>query len=118
MSGQKTRTGTFPFLHIKERGGGTRLIDPMSISYVESNLRILHIHTAQGVVDTYMRLSEFKTLVPHIFVQCHKSFLVNLDAVLAYKRNQLELADGSVIPMSRSQYKAVYNALHAQGDTT
>ena len=40
--------------------------------------------------------------LPDSFVRCHRSYAVNLDAVKIYRRNELILTDGTLVPIGRS----------------
>jgi len=84
---------------------------PGQIRYVESNRRILHIHTGDEVIRTYGKLSEFKDLMPQRFFQCHKSFLVNLAMVDRHEHDCLVLLGGERIPVSQKRRKQTHDAL-------
>lgn len=52
-----------------------------------------------------------KRLDDKLFVRCHCSFIVNLHHVREYRRTQLILSNGDVIPCSRSNQKSIREAL-------
>ena len=52
-----------------------------------------------------------KRLDDKLFVRCHCSFIVNLHHVREYRRTQLLLSNGDVIPCSRSNQKSIREAL-------
>lgn len=83
------------------------VIEPHTIRYVESHRRQLHIHTVNGELVTYLRLDTLENMLPSSFVRCHKSYLANLDYVTRYRVNELELNDGSIIPVSQSRRATV-----------
>jgi DNA-binding LytR/AlgR family response regulator len=51
-----------------------------------------------------MRLKEIKKRLPSLFVQTHRSFIVNLHYVFSLNTKDLELKNGMEIPVS-SGYK-------------
>lgn len=86
------------------------LISPEEIRYVESDRRILHIHTA-NVVDTYATIAQFARLLPGHFLQCHKSYLVNLYFVKVFTGDRILLATGESIPVSQRKKRFVRNLI-------
>ncbi|WP_140992083.1 LytTR family DNA-binding domain-containing protein [Bifidobacterium sp. UTCIF-36] len=75
-------------------------IEPREIRYIESTRRVLHIH-AIGVVDTYATLSQFCRLLPHQFLQCHKSCVFNMDFFKVFTGDRIILLTGESIPVSQ-----------------
>ena len=78
-----------------------------SILYIESDLRILHIHLEECVMDTYGKMDDFARLLPGYFVRCHRSFLVNMNRIKNCHNTELCLFDDTVIPISRPYKNAV-----------
>ena len=79
-----------------------------SIMYVERKNQVLHITMNTGKVYESVTLREAfaSKLRPLLeddrFVQTHVSFVVNLDAVDAYKKDLMIMQDGKEIPISRN----------------
>lgn len=79
-----------------------------SIMYVERKSQVLHITTNTGKVyeSVTLRESFASKLKPLLederFVQTHVSFVVNLDAVDVYRKDQMTMQDGRKIPISRN----------------
>ena len=79
-----------------------------SIMYVERKSQILHITMNTGKIyeSVTLRESFASKLRPLLeddrFVQTHVSFVVNLDAVDAYRKDQMLMQDGRSIPISRN----------------
>lgn len=84
----------------------SRLIHPVRVTYIESELRKLRIHMGGEVVETYGKLSDILQDLPDRFVQCHKSFAVNLSFVEVMERESLFLTTGDCIPVSQKRRKA------------
>ena len=66
------------------------------------------------VVSTSMR-TKFLESIPFDyekadFINCHSSFIVNMNYVKAIETNSFILKDGTVIPISRGQYSTVKDA--------
>ena len=62
------------------------------------------IHRQRGVEQIMMKMSELLEHLPDNFVSCHQSYTVNLDYVLRFSKDRVELTDARIIPVSRSRY--------------
>lgn len=82
------------------------LITPDEVRYVESDRRTLHIH-ASSLIDTYATITQFRELVPSHFIQCHKSYLVNIDFIKAFTGDRIILLTGESVPVSQRRKHAV-----------
>ena len=80
-------------------------IEPREIRYIESVRRVLHIH-AIGEVRTYATLNRFCRLLPRQFLQCHKSYVFNMDFFKVFTGDRIILLTGESIPVS--QRRRVY----------
>ena len=75
------------------------------IVYAEVMLHYVIYHTDQGELRSRNSMKDLeKDLFAHGFRRCHKSFLVNLRHVKIIRTAEVEMDDGSVIPISR-KYK-------------
>ena len=81
------------------------------ISFVEGYRRHLTVHTADAVFEAVGKLSEIQELLsPHGFVRVHQGFIVNMNYIKSFKTDELELTDGTVIPVSvRKRQEALKN---------
>ncbi len=71
------------------------------ISFVEGYRRHLTVHTADGVFEAVGKLSEMQELLsPHGFVRVHQGFIVNMNYIKSFKTDELELTDGTRVPVS------------------
>lgn len=95
---------------VKAVGDENIIIHPNNIYFIESSQRIIIIHTRDSVISTYMKLSEILPLLPQNFIQCHKSFIVNMNVVKSYSSTDFVLSDSSIIPISKSMRDSVKNA--------
>lgn len=80
-----------------------KIIPYDNIQYFSIQGHYVTIHPINGeamkMLDTFKNL---KKMVPGNFVQCHRSFLVNLDHVYSFKGNQLTMANGDVLYISQT----------------
>ena len=81
------------------------------ISYIEFSVRSATIHAGTRVMRTYEKLSSLQQRVDSRFIQCHKSYLVNMDYVIGFQGNTLELCGGVEIPVSQSRAKVTRETL-------
>lgn len=77
-------------------------IPSSQIIYIESSNHQALIHTQNGVYTVYEKLSSLMKRLPSCFVQCHKSFVVNMSWVQQMDANSLMVRDGTVLRISRS----------------
>lgn len=91
------------------RQGGSVVLVPVDvIECVESNRRKVRIHTIDGEeMETYATLSEVSDALPDSFIQCHKSFLVNMSFIAELRAVDVVLQSGFTVPVSQRQRKAV-----------
>ena len=80
------------------------------ISYIESaNEYIKIILDNQEVITTFMRLKNIEELLPAgDFMRVHKSFIINLNKILAVDRNRIFIDKKKHIPVGE-QYKEIFN---------
>lgn len=78
-----------------------------SIRYMERIRRYTFIHCTDEIYRITTQLEELKKTLPHHFIQCHRSYFINLEHVNEYKRTEFILDDKTIIPISRSFSKQV-----------
>lgn len=91
-------------------GGRIVRVTPSDIDYIESDRRKIRIFTADRVIEAYESLSGILQKLPQSFVQCHKSFLVNIDKVVEMRSDAVVLASGVVVPVSQKRSRATREA--------
>lgn len=94
-------------------GGKVVLVAPEQISYIESDRRKVRIHVGAEGIETYASLSDLAVELPASFIQCHKSFLVNMDYIKELKGDSVVLASNQVVPVSQKRRKLVREAIFA-----
>jgi hypothetical protein len=87
------------------------VLQPGKIEYIESDLRKIKFHMGDETVEAYGKLSELAGQLPQYFVQCHKSFVVNMTFVGELDSDCLLLASGERIPVSQKRRRSTREAL-------
>lgn len=72
------------------------------ILYLESHNHTAEIHTDQETYVVYEKLSELAARLPSHFIQCHKSFLVNIAGIRQLEADCLVMRNGHTLPISKS----------------
>jgi len=83
-------------------GKDTKRIRYQEILYLEGNNRKISLVTAAEIFSYYGRLKDAMTLLPSCFCRIHKSYLVNMHQVQVFKSNQVQMNDGTVIPVGQA----------------
>ncbi len=82
-----------------------------AIRYIESIGRKLLLYTDDGSFETYMTVEDAMAKLPQQFVQCHRSYIVNLNRVEKYSTEGMLLANGELVPISRTYQKKMKELL-------
>lgn len=90
-------------LVVKENGI-IHAIPYQEISYFESTGRKLVIFTMHDKIEIYEKLDDLRKRLPYGFLQCHKSFMVNMNHIRRIDKNYILLKNGSEVPISRAKY--------------
>lgn len=104
-----------------QHGGAVTLLNPAEIEYIESDRRKVKLYTTTGEVhETYATLGQMISMLPDSFVQCHKSYIVNMTHISELRTANVLLRSGVEVPVSQRQRKAIrdlfyrYVGLNAQ----
>lgn len=98
------------FLVLKTRETMERIL-PGSIRYIESMGRKVEIHCQDKVYEQYTPLSCIAKNLPDGFIQCHKSFYVNMEYIRHIEPRCMVLDDGTEIPVSQTRKKPTREAV-------
>ena len=79
------------------------------ISYVETRERKLLLHQNEGDIGVYMKMDELEEKLGESFLRCHHSYLVNMTYIKNFSSQEIELVDGTMIPVSRPKSKSAKN---------
>lgn len=88
-------------------GHTTLLVAPSSILYLESDGRKLMVCQFNGKLELYYTIPKLLSQLPRSFIQCHKSFAVNLEHIAVMERSNFVMENGERVPISRSRNKEV-----------
>jgi len=97
---------------IKGKSNLTR-VQIHTIQYVESVKHQLWFHMNNGeIISCYSSMSEFQEILlsDSRFIQCHRSFLVNMSYVISISGKDFVLQDKTLIPVSKQGYQQVKDA--------
>lgn len=75
------------------------------ISYLESEGHMITIHTKTGKRNCYDRLEKLCERLPECFIQCHKSYVVNMNKIQKIEKRLMMMNDHIEIPISKARYK-------------
>lgn len=89
---------------------GIQSVARRDILYLESKSHLLIIHTTENEYTIYEKLSAVLEKLSCDFVQCHKSFAVNLRQIQRISAKEVRLKNGTVLPVSRAQTKKMKDA--------
>ncbi len=79
-----------------------------SILWVEAAKGGRHcvLHTAEDNAEILATITELADRYPRLFLRCHQSFLVNPNYIRAIRRFEVELSDGTTLPIPEKKYTA------------
>lgn len=86
--------------------------------YLEVFNHTLVVHLKGGREErANVSLSKASALLPEgRFLQCHRSYLVNLNEARSLVRYELTLSDGAKVPVSKQRYQEVRSALEVRAE--
>lgn len=88
-----------------EVDGALNRIIQKDILYIEAFAHSIDIYTTSGKYTTRKSISEIeKDLDENSFIRCHRSYIAGLKYIKKIGNNELEIDNGSIIPVSRRQY--------------
>lgn len=80
----------------------TEFIPYADIYYIEGNNRNCIIHTRTGTYSPYNSINGMlEALNDRRFLCCHRSYVINLDHVLAVQRGKVAMRDDTMVPIRR-----------------
>lgn len=82
----------------------TYQIRKADILYVESQGKKCLIHTDSRQVDCYGTMAEYEEKLGTSFYRCHRSYLVNIDHIVGYTSDKIELQGGGEVFMAKNRY--------------
>lgn len=89
----------------------TLIVNAKQTIYLTSDAHFLIITGTYGRKSINRKLSEVLSLFPDYFVQCHKSYAVNIYHIVSYNFKQIELDNGDIVPVSRKYSQSMRNEI-------
>lgn len=91
---------------------GNQRVPIANILYVEGMENYLKIFTTAGCIIVRIKLKDFLLMVPKdVFMQVHKSYIVNLNNILRIEGKSISLSNSKSIPVSRNYRKMLYQRI-------
>lgn len=84
--------------------GNISVIPYEDICYIESQLHKSNIVLKNKEYQCTERLSQLKLRLNEQFLECHKSYLVNMDHISGFSNNGICLDCGKIVPVSKKRY--------------
>ena len=97
---------------LKDESGRLHYLNPSEILYLKASNQWCHVVTVFERFLTFGSLTGFEKLLPD-FLRIHRSYLVNLNAVAFMGKQELRMANGDLVPMSRLRSKEFAEAFRA-----
>lgn len=96
-----------------ENRDGRQIIPYSSIFYFEAREKKIVIGTEFEELNFYGTLDTLEGQLPEDFVRCHRSFIVSVKKISSVKfsSNTIKLANGCMLPLSRTYKNAVREAV-------
>ena len=89
------------------QNGLIQAIPIREICYLESKGHHVMIHTNEKTVELYGRLEHVKEKLPKYFLQCHKSYVVNMNYIMFIDKSEILLKGETRVNISREKYNEV-----------
>lgn len=74
------------------------------IIYLESRGHQVTVHSIKDHIQCYEQLEKIKKDLPEHFMQCHKSYIVNMNYIEKIEKNRIYLTTGADMPISKAKY--------------
>lgn len=88
------------------------ILEQKEIAYIERDLRVSTIHCDGEDYRVSDKLADLLSqLNRQMFIRCHTSYIVNLNHIQQYRRQEIVLDHDIVIPVSRTYQKEVKRSL-------
>jgi len=90
---------------IVKKKKGIYVLPLESIIYMEKNLRKICLYTENGqTVEFYGRFEDVLPLLDSRFMFCHRSYIINMDAIVIMTCNQIFVRTNRCIYMGRDTF--------------
>ncbi len=91
------------YLFVKS-AGMQRKVYLKDILYIESADKKVVLHTKTGILETYGKMNEWERAVGGGFYRCHRCYLVNMEQIVSYGADHLEVLGGDRLLLAQKKY--------------
>lgn len=91
------------YLFVKS-GGVRKKVFLKDLFYIESANRKVILHTEAGIVETYGKMYEWEQAAGDGFYRCHRCYLVNMEKIVSYGTDTIEVANGDKLLLAQKKY--------------
>lgn len=77
------------------------------IVYIESFNNNILLHFIDGEINLYSTMKDFSKKLPVNFLQCHKSYVVNMNHITGFYRNFFTMKNGKAVPIPPKKYNSI-----------
>ena len=91
------------YIMVKE-GEQRRKLFLRNIRYIESMDRKAIFYMEHGITETYAKMYDLEEQLGKSFFRCHMGYLVNLEKVIAYSSNSIQVQGGDTIILAEKKY--------------
>ena len=74
------------------------------IYYIESSNKKVVFHTKDGKIDIYGRMEDWESELGDSFYRCHRGYLVNLEKIIAYSADTIDIINGDSLILAQKKY--------------
>lgn len=85
--------------------GRTIILNRKDILYIESQNRMVNIHTSKEILEIYYDMKNLEKQLGEGFYRCHRGYIVNMGYIVEYEKDSISLTNGESIYLSRRNYK-------------
>ena len=95
-----------------------KLVEIETIMYMKSVGPYVELHLKNGEMELLLKtMNRLEQILPAYFFRTHRSYFVNLNEIESFchiggGKYELSLKEGTVLPLSRSKYKSLYDLFH------
>lgn len=89
---------------------GQRKLPVNQIIYISMLSHTAEIHTMDETYEIRKTAAELAAYLPHYFMHCHRSYIVNLLKTDCVYKDSLRLSNGKNLPISRNRSKLIKDA--------
>ena len=96
---------------LKEAGENLTALDSATLLYARAEGKHCVLYADDGPIELGCSISELEERLPEEFVRVHRSYLVNRNRIAAFTGSDIEMADGTSIPVPARRRVAIRRML-------